>query len=583
MHRSTRFRDIVPDRAFCFFSSGSFRDVVKNILDRMGFSVRVKASRSASGASAGRARSAMPAMVCATLLLGYCLLAYLASGGDTWWHIDFVYRNNIFWGDDAYRFFLVRSAWHEPDLYFFNFLLPGQLVLDGILTSLAGDDLLGTRYLKAVLAVAAVAAIYRASLRLGAAKGVAMASAALLALLPLYAFVAMSFYGESWLLVLVCFALYAFVCGRPTLGAFIVALMPLVRIEGLAFVIPLCAMGVLRRDWRMVFLPASLGFVYLLLVIGVGPGIKGFLGWRAVTGEVYRAAETYFGGNLDRFAAMLSVSWLAFASIGYFSRANHHLLPFLGGAWLLIAFSLFSLINDMASFEPRYVVAAMPVFALGFALSGKLVLDHFRTRRHGGWALPGLVVFAFVLGWQNLASSFSVQQLQMALKGSGSRVALADELERGTSRSTQRELDGYRELAKVVTQMTHVNPDIETLVVAKVMLFYFLDPAELPARVTVVWPLSQWKGLIPLLGGDKSLGYFGRSPYAGVFPLAPPVEGEAQVLYVDEVSVKPGFPFHWKVAGHSVYLFGGQLSEALTQQVKAQGGRLAAQPGGADE
>ena len=71
----------------------------------------------------------------------YIFLAWVVSGGDTWWIIDIINGTNVFYGDDAYRFFLARSAWLDPSLYSYNFVLPGALILDGLIISLSGADL----------------------------------------------------------------------------------------------------------------------------------------------------------------------------------------------------------------------------------------------------------------------------------------------------------------------------------------------------------------------------------------------------------------------------------------------------------
>lgn len=70
----------------------------------------------------------------------YVTLAWLVCGGETWWVIDNIDSQNVFFGDDAYRFFLSRSAWVNPDLYTYSFVLPGQLLLDGAITALVGGD-----------------------------------------------------------------------------------------------------------------------------------------------------------------------------------------------------------------------------------------------------------------------------------------------------------------------------------------------------------------------------------------------------------------------------------------------------------
>src|SRR5690606_23988998 len=72
--------------------------------------------------------------ICSSIL--YIGLSWLVSGGERWWIIDFVNGNNIFYGDDAYRFFLARSAWQDASLFTYNFDLPAALILENVVVSL---------------------------------------------------------------------------------------------------------------------------------------------------------------------------------------------------------------------------------------------------------------------------------------------------------------------------------------------------------------------------------------------------------------------------------------------------------------
>lgn len=508
-------------------------------------------------------------LAAAAFFLFYCLVGWLASGGQTWWHLDFVYGNNIFWGDDAYRYFLVRSAWLNPDLYFFNFLLPGQALLDGTLTSLAGDSLLAARVLKALVAATALFLLYRACIHLGTGRVPATAAMVLLGLMPLYGFISLSFYGESWFMVLLCLALWLYSRGRLVAACLVVSVLPLVRAEGILFVGFLSLYGLWLRDWRRFFIPGGAGFVYLLLILSVGPGLEGFLGWRGVTGEIYRAAETWFGGSVDRFVNMFSPPWILLGALGFLCSPRRDLWPFLAGALGLLLGSLYLITANRAAFEPRYIAAAMPVLALGFALACRLALDRWRPRFPR--LLPGcLTVVALLVLVSHLSAVYGVrvviyESLARAIHTDAPVKPLTRVREK-TLQTTGEELAGYRELADVVTRMTHANPRIETLFVSEVRLFYFLDPQALPSRVTVAYPLSNWPGLVKVLGEGVTVGYFPRPPYAGVFPLSMPRDDSPQLLYVEELTVKPGYPFHWSVAGHDVYLFSGQYSAVATDR-----------------
>ena len=50
------------------------------------------------------------------LLSFYTGMAWMVSAGDTWWQLDFIHGFTIFYGDDAYRYFLTRAAFTDADL-----------------------------------------------------------------------------------------------------------------------------------------------------------------------------------------------------------------------------------------------------------------------------------------------------------------------------------------------------------------------------------------------------------------------------------------------------------------------------------
>lgn len=54
----------------------------------------------------------------------FASLVWLVSGPKIWWILDFINGTNVFYGDDAYRFYLANSAWIDASLYEYNFILP---------------------------------------------------------------------------------------------------------------------------------------------------------------------------------------------------------------------------------------------------------------------------------------------------------------------------------------------------------------------------------------------------------------------------------------------------------------------------
>lgn len=124
-----------------------------------------------------------------------------------------------------------------------------------------------------------------------------------------------------------------------------------------------------------------------------------------------------------------------------------------------------------------------------------------------------------------------------------------------TGRLTKEDLTGYAQLAKVTSEMTRVNRDIQYAMVGNIVLYYFLKPEELGRQVRVVFPVARWYQKSEALLGNSLAGYFPRSPYGARFPTLSPKPGMTQILYIDNVSVG-NHPWHWTIAGHHAFLYG---------------------------
>src|SRR5690554_144184 len=82
----------------------------------------------------------------------YIFIAWLTSYGEKRWILDHVVGFNVFYGDDAYRYFLARSAWSKIELYAYNFMLPVNLALERVVLTLAQESLFYSRAIHGILA-----------------------------------------------------------------------------------------------------------------------------------------------------------------------------------------------------------------------------------------------------------------------------------------------------------------------------------------------------------------------------------------------------------------------------------------------
>lgn len=499
---------------------------------------------------------------CLALLAFYFLLGYLSRGESAWWHIDFVAEGNIYWGDDAYRYFIARSAWVNPDVYWFNFTLPVAVFADGILTTLAHGHLLYARWLKALVTVVSVVLVYRTCIQLQLSRYLALASAVLLALMPLYFFVSMSFFGESWLALLVALALYLHSSGKDSAAALTVSLMPLVRPEGIFFVLAYCGFWLVRKNWRVAALTVGAGAIYFFLIMTAGPGLGAYSGWRFDMMQVYEGAQNWYGGPLSRFTKVFFIPWLILASVGLGLKKARLLWPFGGAVFALVTLIFFSVLWRTANFEPRYLAPVMPVLAVGFAVFLDWTKEYFESLRMKG---AGLALVAIVVFSTFVAQFFSIyvfDEIRRYYKENG---ALPHEVvEKPLAMSTYfkgltaSDLDKYREFAGVVTDMLKVNPEIKTLVVSDFLVFYFLDPKQISPDVRVVFAIFGRGRLDAILGPDKTAGYFASRPFFGRFSMEAPRKGADLMLYLDQIPMG-NYPYHWRVGTHDIFLFSGTL------------------------
>ncbi|HEX4937763.1 MAG TPA: hypothetical protein VFX11_03755, partial [Candidatus Kapabacteria bacterium] len=299
----------------------------------------------------------------------YGVIISLVHGDGAWIYVDHVAETNVYWGDDAYRWFLARSAWIKPDIYWFNFSLPAWVFLDGVVATLSQGDLLSARYIKAMLSAFSVFLVYRTCLGLQLARWSALGAALLLAVMPLYFFVGMSFYGESWLLVLVAASAFCHVYGHKRLFLLATAVMPLVRPEGIFFVLVFSAIFLYQRKWRELAALLSFGFVFFISIF-IFSDIDSFLGWRVEAAKIYQKQGMSYGwtpisaGFFDIFPAPLFV----FSLIGMFMPKGRSLRGFYFGVALVVGHWIYTVSGNRGLIEPRYFVATMPVFMLAFAV-----------------------------------------------------------------------------------------------------------------------------------------------------------------------------------------------------------------------
>lgn len=509
-----------------------------------------------------RERRAWLAVLALTFFYG--LIISTIRGDGEWIYVDEVGRNNFYWGDDAYRWFIARSAWLNPDVYWFNFSLPVWIFLEGLIATLSQDILLHARYLKAALTAISVILFYKACLKLGFLRWTSVAGAFLLASMPLYFFVGMSFYGESWLAFLITASLYCHVHGYRRSFLLIMAMMPLVRPEGFFFVVAFTAILLFQRRWRELPVMLSFGGIFFISIF-VFSEPSAFFGWRAEAAKAYQAQGEVYGWDgrslFDVFAVPLALP----ALIGLLLPKVRPLFGFYVGALFVFLKWGVDFSANKALFESRYFSPLIPLVVLAFVGSLDAAYLFFKKEdffiREVRFLLALLVVLVFgshIYSLTTIRTAF----LWGVRDGQPLRYLSTNWSEGGRLYGLSLEEKAYyREYANVVTKMLMLNQDIKVLLVGNVQAFYFLDPKLIPDHVRVVFSLFSRVHQNAAFASTEAAGYFAEQPYYGYFSLTDPTYEKDKLLYMDYVPDATN-PYQWQVGGskmagpNSIYLFG---------------------------
>lgn len=487
----------------------------------------------------------------------YSFLAYLARGGDDWWFVDTVSGGNVLWGDDAYRFFLAKYAPHSPGIYFFNFTLPLALSLDQFLLIIS-DDQFYVRILKSGVLSAAAFFLYSAC-RVYTSRWVSFFSVCSVFTLPLLAFVGVSFFAESWFVAFFSIFIYCVVKERYGFAILVVGLLPLIRIEGLAVLVPFSLYLFLNKNYWSALSGYIPGFIYFLLVITIGPGFEEFLSWRDSMAEVYESAGVWYQFHSHVLLGSLNLLLVFVGFVGYMVQRKYIYL--LASFFIIVSFFVILSVVGRSNFEPRYLVAAMPALPLGVVF----FINWFYGLKESFVWLPWFrfvpVVIFVSFGVYNVGSIHVVDQVaSYAIKNKKFPQKVIESpfsLNTYFKKMTKSEIDEYSDLANAVHLVIDEKKNIKNLVVSHFLLYYFLDPDILRGRVNPVFALFGRGRLDPIMGQSLTAGYFPKEPYFSYFSLRYPYHGDDLILYADLIPFD-GYPLRWKIGGNYLAVFAGE-------------------------
>lgn len=431
----------------------------------------------------------MPALLLLVFLC-YAGIAWLGTAGPSPWILDIIDGTRLFSIDDAYRSFIYRQPWTSGELFAWHYVLPLNLLLDGLLSALLDDQLTALRIAHGAVACGTLALAWLAGRQLGLTRLEVAASLAIVACMPLYVFVSLGMYGELWLAFFYAAVILAVAGGRTLAAVILCSLLPLLRPEGLYLFAPFALWLLLERQWRLLALLFAPGSLYGLYVLANVDSLADYLSWRTELRDLLSRV----GDRFDRPLGVVTTFnplWLLPALAGLASPALRHHWPVLAGAalWVISFSTLIAL--ELSYFEARYLYPVLPALALGwpFAVRWLASLLASRTGRH----LPVAPLCAALA--LAIVAEHALQLDPLRQQYGGDRrwpvAGPADAFPRFL-RMPPRQYEDIHATAAAIPRLLEQRPEVERLLVLDTEVFHALDPHRLPSRVRITYvPTSQ--------------------------------------------------------------------------------------------
>ncbi|MGH8493592.1 MAG: hypothetical protein ACRERR_10900 [Moraxellaceae bacterium] len=307
-------------------------------------------------------------LVFMAFFLAYLFLLKYVSQAATQNTFDLIQGSHVFDIDDIYRLFLAKTPFASTDAWFWNYMLPVSLIFDGFLSWISKESIY---FMRASHMVCVLSSVYRAGRHLEIPAAWMLASCTVLLAMPLYALLSMSFYGESLLAALMGVVIYAAITEKEKLLVIFSSLLPLVRPEGIFF---LLAMAVERSRQRR-FLSAALmlipGFIYFCGVMYFFDfSINDYFGWRNALSSQYSlipVSERVMGFGLMPYYTINPLWWIFGLAAAPLSSLRVLRPLFLATVVLMIYWALHCVVLMDARGEARYYFAVFPLLAISLA------------------------------------------------------------------------------------------------------------------------------------------------------------------------------------------------------------------------
>lgn len=489
------------------------------------------------------------------LFVAYAGLAWLSSGSEKRWMIDVIANVTVLNGDDAYRFFLARSAWLDLSLYAYNYLLPVALMLDGVLSILLSEGLLAMRIAHAMVSVGALWLIYRTGRHLAIPATIMLLGCAVMGLLPLYAMVSLSFYGEVWLGFFLCLTTYAFVRQQWLLMAVAASVLPLTRPEGIFFFIPLWLYIASRRRFDAAALMVVPGMLYVMFLLGYLDNLSDYSYWRIELRKIYE--KIVLIPDQWAMAKTYSPLWLLPATLGFLYRPIRTLWPIYTGALLWLLILIITVKTNQAFYEPRYTYTLIPFIGLLWAAAASWFVTN------GGAILPSALarrIFVPILALGVMASHVNQITALVIMKEREGAFWVARKVLQGEWGEifpfyNKARLIAMDNAANRIYYLLDRDDSIDQLIVYDFSLYYALSPGKIKPHVKVGYPVVSQLVADMLLKGQVFTQHPGGRMFS-YFWFNKPLLGQRarRVLYAEQMGGL-NYPYVWTEGPHEIYLF----------------------------
>lgn len=496
------------------------------------------------------------------LLLGlfYLWLAWVTAGQSDLWILTTIDGAQLFTIDDAYRYYLAKTVWLDPDLYHWNYVLPVALLADGLLATLTGGDLFAMRAMHMPAALATLWFTWRSGRNLGIESRWMLPAVLLLALMPVYVFVFLSFYGEGWMTLCLMAGVWCMTSERRQMAALLFSLLPLIRPEGIYFILPVGVWWLVSREWRSLIMLGAPGFIYGLYLLMRLDALGDYTNWRLALMAILHQGDHPALYQTTGFLSAFNPFWTLPALAGIAVARSRKLLPVYMGALIYFTVLCSLVIARQALHEARYYICFLPLITIAYAALWSAISQQLTVWRK-------YVVFSFSV-LTMLITTEHFLQLDPVKYAAGNRRWPVSGVPSGTKyfpalseAANQRRAD----VATAVKSIVRNDGRIDRILIQNTEIFYHLDP-NIGVPVSYV-PTNEY--VAASRAGGLFYGMHSNDDHYAFYDLRRPTFSDGKLaLYVGSLSGMALTPL-FRAGVFSVYLVAYEERQGIGARMDA--------------